>query len=85
MTKPWFRARRYGWGWTPATVQGWLVLGLFLAGTAVAVAIFLRRVQGGADVRAATITFLVWIAVLAAVLIATCWMTGERPGWHWGD
>src|SRR5215472_16377344 len=28
----WFRAKSYGWGWTPASVEGWLVLGLFMVG-----------------------------------------------------
>ena len=22
---PWFRAKRFGWGWTPITWEGWLV------------------------------------------------------------
>ena len=26
----WFKARLYGWGWTPATWQGWLVLAIWL-------------------------------------------------------
>lgn len=28
----WFPAKKYGWGWgMPATWQGWLVLGAYLA------------------------------------------------------
>ena len=61
------------------------MVGLFLAGVAVAVVIFIHRVRGGVDVRAATLRFLVWIAMLTAALIALCWVTGERPRWHWGD
>lgn len=29
--KLWFKRRRYGWGWTPVTWQGWLVIILCLA------------------------------------------------------
>jgi len=29
--KLWFKAKRYGWGWTPACWQGWLVLGVYFA------------------------------------------------------
>lgn len=27
----WFRAKEYGWGWYPATWEGWLVLLVFIA------------------------------------------------------
>ncbi len=26
----WFKRKLYGWGWTPATWQGWAVIGIFL-------------------------------------------------------
>ena len=26
----WFKRKLYGWGWTPATWQGWLVLAVFV-------------------------------------------------------
>jgi hypothetical protein len=81
----WFRAKTYGWGWTPASIEGWLVLGLFVVGIAADVAMYTHRLHSGVGVRAATIWFLVWVAVLSAALIAVGWMTGERPRWHWGD
>jgi len=28
--KYWFRRKLYGWGWTPATWQGWLTLLIFI-------------------------------------------------------
>ena len=80
----WFRARSFGWGWTPVTVEGWLVLGVFLVGVAVDIAVFTRRLQSGGDPRPATVTFLVWLAILSGALVAICWMTGERPRWRWG-
>ena len=31
MTKEiWFKRKTYGWGWTPATWQGWVITGLYL-------------------------------------------------------
>ena len=85
MTRLWFHAKRYGWGWTPATIEGWLVLAAFLAAVAMSTAIYIHRVRTGTDIRSATILFLLWIAVLAGALIAVCWMTGEPPRWRWGD
>ncbi len=28
--KYWFKAKNYGWGWYPATWQGWLILAGFI-------------------------------------------------------
>jgi hypothetical protein len=81
----WFRAKTYGWGWTPATIEGWLVLGLFFAGVLIDVVIFTHRLRAGVAVRTAMTAFFVWIAVLSGGLFAVCWVTGERPRWHWGD
>lgn len=77
MKKYWFKAKTYGWGWYPATWQGWLVLllwtVLFIAN--------LRRIDPTAET--------LWRVfptslILMAVLIALCWATGERPHWRWG-
>jgi hypothetical protein len=81
----WFHARKYGWGWTPVTIQGWLVLAGFFVAVAINIAVLAYRMRNGMDLRSALITFLVWQAVLTVALIAICWMTGERPRWRWGD
>jgi hypothetical protein len=60
----WFRARTYGWGWTPVTVEGWLVVTVFLAAIIANTIVFIYRVRTGSDIRSATITFLVWFAIL---------------------
>jgi uncharacterized membrane protein YtjA (UPF0391 family) len=31
MSRPWFRPRRFGYGWTPITWEGWLATLLFVA------------------------------------------------------
>ena len=84
MDRLWFRARSFGWGWTPVTIEGWLVLGVFFVGVAVDIAVFTRRLQSGGDPRSGMTAFLVWLAILSVALIAICWMTGERPRWRWG-
>lgn len=81
MTEPskyWFPAKRYGWGWGPPTVwQGWVVL-----------VIFLVLVAGGAFTLLPShgpLVFVAYAFVLCLVLVAVCWMKGERPRWRWGD
>ena len=74
----WFPAKRYGWGWgLPVRWQGWLVfvgyLGLVYAGIA-----YFRP-------RQAALSFLLYVAVLTAVLIVIVALKGERPvRWRWG-
>jgi hypothetical protein len=75
--KYWFPAKRYGWGWGPPTVwQGWAVLVTFFA-----------LLAGGAVVllpQSGPIAFMGYSALLCAVLMAVCWVKGERPRWRRG-
>jgi drug/metabolite transporter (DMT)-like permease len=76
-SKYWFPAKRYGWGWgPPRTWQGWLVLVAFFALLAVGAIVFLPKQETGG--------FLAYTAVLVALLIAICFVTGEPPRWRWG-
>jgi hypothetical protein len=84
MARLWFRAKRYGWGWTPASPEGWLVLGVFVAVVLASAALFVFRVRLGADLWLTTPVFVAWIVVLDAGLVVIAWATGERPRWRWG-
>ena len=71
----WFRAKRYGWGWSwPLTWQGWLVLAVYFALIGV----------GALYVRTNAFVFFMYVAALSVVLVAICWRTGEPPRWRWG-
>jgi hypothetical protein len=85
MSHLWFRTKRYGWGWTPASVEGWLVLAVFYVGVVIDIAVFVHRLHAEIDHRSALSGFLVGIGILAAALIGVCFVTGERPRWRWGD
>jgi hypothetical protein len=77
----WFRARLYGWGWTPARWQGWLVLFGFFA----FLLINFYRLDSASDSESDALIYLLpetWLAVF--VLLAICWKTGEWPRWQWG-
>jgi hypothetical protein len=84
MNKLWFRARDYGWGWTPVSVEGWLVMLAFVVGIGFGASFYVSRLKTGTDPQTATILFLLWVAVLVAALITIAWATGERPRWRWG-
>lgn len=77
----WFKAKRYGWGWYPATWQGWLVtltaVGLILINT-IAVD---RMSPSASDTLIGS--FILNVLIIAA-LIGICVAKGEKPKWRWG-
>ena len=84
MARLWFRAKRYGWGWTPATIEGWIVMAAFFAATALGVLAYVSAVRSAVDRGLALMLFVLWMALLSGVLIVVCYAKGERPGWRWG-
>lgn len=82
MKRKWFKAKEYGWGWYPATWQGWLIIACFVI---FAVWNFMRidsTSHSGSDTLRPFI-IETFGAVLLLILIA--WLTGEKPGWRWGS
>ena len=82
MTTYWFKAKKYGWGWYPATWQGWAVLGVYLI---IVLANFFRVDANSYSVSDTVLGFTPELIVLTAILIGVCYLTGEKPGWHWGE
>jgi hypothetical protein len=79
--KLWFKAKTYGWGWTPATWQGWLVLALYL----VCVAYYAKDIgTQGWPVLDRFASFSIGLFGLTALLIWVCYKKGEKPRWSWG-
>ena len=82
MKRPWFTRKRYGWGWTPATWQGWLVIAVY----ALALAYLFTHTDLTSHSASDTLVGMVLPAlVLSLALILICYLTGERPRWQWGD
>lgn len=77
----WFKRKLYGWGWTPARPQGWLViLGYVLS--VIAVSFIVDEVSSGMEI---VLTFVLPVTLLTIILIGICYKMGERPRWQWGD
>jgi len=83
MKELWFHARRYGWGWTPATIEGWAVIAAFVIAVIVNTLVLFYRVRNSVDARQAIVTFLIWLAIAVAALFVVAWITGEPPRWRW--
>lgn len=78
----WFKARLYGWGWTPAKKEGWLVLLLYLL-----IIIFLTEILAEKYIdsdKEFLIYFLPLITIATTLLIWICYKKGEQPRWMCG-
>lgn len=75
--KKWFKAKHYGWGWYPATWQGWLVTAGFVVG-------LVWNSTRLDNTSPAIPTTVIQNFGLVALLILICYLTGEKPGWRWG-
>jgi 4-hydroxybenzoate polyprenyltransferase len=82
MTTYWFRPKRYGYGATPITWQGWAVtVGTVLA--MLAVSLFLRLTEKGYWALAALLAFDV--VALSILAIVSRRKTDGEWRWRWGD
>mgnify|MGYP000669326444 CR=1 FL=1 len=77
----WFRAKLYGWGWTPVRWQGWATIGLYVL--AVAIIVLTLGDKNSSDGEA-SLKVLLPILILTSILLYICHKTGEKPRWQWG-
>lgn len=77
--KIWFPAKTYGWGWgwgLPCCWQGWVVIAVYFALFAAGIIYF--------ELPADTVRFVLYCLAISGILIAVCWLKGEKPRWRWG-
>ena len=80
--KPWYKAFRYGWGWRPATWQGWAIFAMYLF----ALATVVRGISvANYSTRDWLFIFIPEVYILTVFNIIICYATGERPQWRWGN
>jgi hypothetical protein len=82
MKKLWFKRKRYGWGWTPATWEGW---GVLLAYLVIVFANVYRLERIFQDSPEALTYFIPQTFLITFILILICYKTGEKPRWQWGE
>ena len=76
-SRPWFKAKTYGWGWGLAnTWQGWVSYAGYVALMA-ASGMFFPPSRTPA-------LFFASVLVWSAALLGICWLKGEKPKWRWG-
>lgn len=81
MQKPWFKRKLYGFGWYPATWQGWLVMAAYVY---TVVKVFLLIDKGSHSVSDTLEGFVFPFVFLTVALLFVCYKKGEKPKWQWG-
>jgi hypothetical protein len=84
MTKLWFKAKKYGYGWYPASKEGWIATAAF-----VVLLLFplpLLGLIGLASVSAElfTVLYLPYTVLLVIILLWISVKKGEKARWRWG-
>lgn len=74
MNKIWFKRKLYGWGWTPVTKEGWLVILVWFA-------VFISLIK---TMDHEWMKNLGFIFMMTGILIYVCYKKGEKPRWQWG-
>lgn len=80
----WFKAKLYGWGWTPAKWQGWLIIFTYIT---LIISLVLNKeesIPGNPDSGSNFLIFALPIILLTSLLIFICYKKGEKPKWQWG-
>jgi drug/metabolite transporter (DMT)-like permease len=72
----WFKRKLYGFGWTPATWQGWVVV---VIGLAIAACGFYVAQTDDAPGAA-----LLGVILMLALVSFFGYKKGEKPRWQWG-
>jgi len=76
----WFKRKLYGWGWTPATYQGWVTILAYVIG----LAFFISKLEEGMPWSEAKTEVVAPIVIITILLIFISYWKGEKPKWQWG-
>ncbi|MFA6486231.1 MAG: hypothetical protein WCT40_02590 [Candidatus Magasanikbacteria bacterium] len=78
MTKIWFKAKKYGYGWSPSTWQGWLVVAVYLIILISLIYIFETNIEKY------LVFYLISVFISTGLLIYISYKKGEPARWRWG-
>lgn len=80
--KLWFKAKKYGWGWTPVSWEGWLALVVFIGFN---IYNYFQVQEQTDTITSALVSYIIWLLITTGILIFICYKKGEKPTWKWGN
>ncbi len=75
----WFKAKQYGWGWTPVTWEGWVVTLVFVGVIVGITQTYSLSTPGN------MIPFTIGMLLAIGLLLFIAYVKGEKPSWRWGN
>lgn len=84
MERHWFKAKRYGYGWYPATWEGWVVMAVWLVAFVRLAILFVHQMRMTGDIQN-LYWYLPLVFLVTGVLIWIAWLTGEPAKWRWDN
>lgn len=79
--KLWFKNKKYGWGWSPASWQGWAITLAYVG----LVFFFASTLDDNSPPNELAFSFILPVIVLTIAFIRLALRTGEPPKWQWGE
>jgi ABC-type transport system involved in cytochrome bd biosynthesis fused ATPase/permease subunit len=76
----WFKCKSYGWGWTPATWQGWAIT---IAYTVILIVCVLSVDWN--NEKEIMLMFVLPLIIVTTAFVGIAYRTGEKPRWQWGS
>lgn len=78
-----FKRRRYGYGWIPVSLAGWLIVGIYLFLVIFGAFWFLNDVPDN-TLTSEVLWYLGLVFIGAGILIYLSAYFGPKPRWRWG-
>ena len=79
----WFKRRRYGYGWTPVTTEGWITVLVFLVFIACTSVILLPSADKPFS-SLQLVIFLMFLVSAIFIMVGISYAKGPMPRWRWG-
>ena len=77
----WFKRKTYGYGWTPSSLEGWLVT----LGYVLVIVYDFRRIDAISHSASDTLLpFFIDFIIATSIFVFICYKKGEKPKWQWG-
>ncbi len=80
----WFKRKIWGWGWVPATWQGWFTTALYIALVSLLALVREEVIPGNPDSGSNFLVSGLPFIVLTVLFIFILYTKGEKPKWQWG-
>jgi uncharacterized membrane protein HdeD (DUF308 family) len=81
-SKYWFKRKRYGYGWTPSSKEGWLLILAYLVVVIFGAFFFSNKLESGEILY--TILYSVFVIITTTILLLITVRKAPKGKWRWG-